>query len=85
MLPRLERLVERALKDSDETISIDLVAIGESQEKSRPTIFVTCSSVNRVKAILSRRFHYDEQAYDLKVRRGKIRRSKMSRSTRRMR
>jgi len=84
MLPRLERLIERALKDSDETISIDLVALGETQEKAKPTIFVTCSSVAKVKAILSRRFRFDENVFDLKVRRGKIRRSKMSRSTRRV-
>jgi hypothetical protein len=84
MLPRLERLIERALKDSEETISIDLVAIGETQEKARPTIFVTCSSVAKVKAILARRFRYNENVFDLKVRRGKIRRSKMSRSTRRV-
>lgn len=77
MLPRLERLIERALKDSEETISIDLVAIGETQEKARPTIFVTCSSVAKIKAILARRFRYDENVFDLKVRRGKIRRSKM--------
>lgn len=83
MLPRLERLIERALKDSEETISIDLVAIGETQQKARPTIFVTCSSVAKIKAILSRRFRYDENVFDLKVRRGKIRRSKMSRSSRR--
>ncbi|KAF2032083.1 hypothetical protein EK21DRAFT_61795 [Setomelanomma holmii] len=85
MLPRLERLIERVLKDSDETISIDLVAIGETQEKARPTIFVTCSSVAKVKAILARRFRYDEAVFDLKIRRGKIRRSKMSRSSRRVR
>jgi hypothetical protein len=84
MLPRLERLIERALKESDETISIDLVAIGETQEKARPTIFVTCSSVAKVKAILARRFRYDATTFDLKVRRGKVRRSKMSRSTRRV-
>ncbi|OAK93984.1 hypothetical protein IQ06DRAFT_382393 [Phaeosphaeriaceae sp. SRC1lsM3a] len=83
MLPRLERLIERALKDSEETISIDLVAIGETLEKAKPTIFVTCSSVAKIKAILSRRFRYDENVFDLKVRRGKIRRSKMSRSSRR--
>jgi len=85
MLPRLERLIERALKDSEETISIDLVATGEVLEKAKPTVFVTCSSVAKVKAILSRRFRYDENVYDLKVRRGKIRRSKMSRSSRRTR
>jgi hypothetical protein len=85
MLPRLERLIERALKDSEETVSIDLVAIGEVLEKAKPTVFVTCTSVAKVKAILSRRFRYDEGMYDLKVRRGKIRRSKMSRSSRRTR
>ncbi|CAE7015576.1 HeLo domain containing protein [Pyrenophora teres f. teres] len=85
MLPRLERLIERALKDSEETISIDLVATGEVLEKAKPTVFVTCSSVAKVKAILGRRFRYDENVYDLKVRRGKIRRSKMSRSSRRTR
>ncbi|KAH6643753.1 hypothetical protein C7974DRAFT_4693 [Boeremia exigua] len=85
MLPRLERLIERALKDSDETVSIDLVAIGETQEKARPTIFITCSSIAKIKAILSRRFRYDDNVFDLKVRRGKVRRSKMSRSSGRVR
>jgi serine/threonine protein kinase len=81
MLPRLERLIERALKDSDETVSIDLVAIGETQEKARPTIFITCSSVAKTKAILNRRFRYDDNVFNLKVRRGKVRRSKMNRSS----
>ncbi|KAH7113305.1 hypothetical protein B0J11DRAFT_572774 [Dendryphion nanum] len=83
MLPRLERLIERALKKSDETVSIDLLAIGETAEKARPTIFVTCSSVQKVKAILDNRFRYDQDIYDLRVRRGKVRRSKMNRSSRR--
>lgn len=83
MLPRLERLIERALKDSKETISIDLVAIGECQATARPTIFVTCTSTAKVKAVLARRFTYDQTVFDLKVRRGKIRRSKLTRSNRR--
>jgi hypothetical protein len=85
MLPRLERLIERALKESDETISIDLVAIGDTQVTARPTVLVTCSSIAKVKAILSRRFRYDESIFDLKVRRGKVRRSKLNRSSRRRR
>lgn len=83
MLPRLERLIERALRDSDETISIDLVAVGETPDTVRPTIFVTCSSVPKVKAILSRKFRYDGSVYDLKVRRGKVRRSKANNPSRR--
>jgi hypothetical protein len=85
MLPRLERLIERALKESDETVSIDLVALGETREKARPTIFVTCSSISKIKAVLNRRFKYDADIYDLKVRSGKIRRSKLNRSDRRRR
>lgn len=84
MLPRLERLIERALKDSDETISIDLVAIGKTASEARPTIFVTCSSDAKVRSILKQRFTYDKVTYDLKVRRGKVRRSKMNRSSHRV-
>jgi hypothetical protein len=83
MLPRIERVLERALKDSDETVSIDLVAVGESKETARPTILVTCSSTGKVKAVLHKKFRYDQTVYDLKVRRGKVRRSKLSRSSRR--
>lgn len=85
MLPRLERVLERTLRESDETVSIDLVAVGETAEKTRPTIFVTCSSVPKVKAALQRRFKYDPSIYDLKVRRGRVRRSKLNRSSRRRR
>jgi len=85
MLPRLERLIERALKESDETISIDLVAIGDTQATARPTVLVTCSSIAKVKTLLDRRFRYDKTIFDLKVRRGKVRRSKMNRSSRRRR
>jgi hypothetical protein len=83
MLPRIERVLERALKDSDETVSIDLVAVGESKETARPTILVTCSSTGKVKAVLHKKFRYDRTVYDLKVRRGKVRRSKLSRPSRR--
>jgi hypothetical protein len=85
MLPRLERLIGRTLRDSKETVSIDLVAIGETREKARPTVFVSCLSVARVKAVLQRRFKYDANVYDLKVRLGEIRRSKLNRSSRRRR
>ncbi len=84
LLPRLERILERTLKDSHETISMDLIGIGETQQTARPTIFVTCSSVGKVKGVLSRRFKYNKDVFDLKVRSGKIRRSKMSRKKRRL-
>ncbi|KAI9706425.1 MAG: hypothetical protein M1836_003430 [Candelina mexicana] len=84
LLPRLERILERTFKDTHETISMDLVGIGETQLTARPTIFVTCSSVGKVKGVLSRRFKYNRELFDLKIRSGKIRRSKMSRKKKRL-
>ncbi|KAF2232170.1 hypothetical protein EV356DRAFT_257953 [Viridothelium virens] len=75
MGPQLIRIVERALKDSPETSSVDLLGIGDSQYTARPTIFITCSSVSKVKAAINRKLNYDRDVFDLKVRKGKIRRS----------
>jgi hypothetical protein len=83
MLRRLERLVGRALHKSEETVSIDLFAIGETASTAKPTIFITCSSTKKVRAILDARFSYDRDTFDLKVRRGEVRRSKVNRSSRR--
>ncbi|KAF2454097.1 hypothetical protein BDY21DRAFT_291936 [Lineolata rhizophorae] len=79
LLPRLERIVSRALKDSPESVSMDLVSVGETASTARPCIFITCSSTSRVKAALARRFSYDKATFELKVRCGKIRRSKVTR------
>ncbi|KAL9086307.1 MAG: hypothetical protein Q9165_007222 [Trypethelium subeluteriae] len=75
MGPQLVRIVERVLKDSPETSSVDLLGIGSSQYTAKPTIFITCSSVGKVKAAINRKFNYDRDVFDLKVRKGKIRRS----------
>jgi hypothetical protein len=83
MLPRLERIVERALKDSPETVSIDLIGVGETALSAHPTIFVTCSSTAKVRGAINRKFSYDQTAFDLRVRRGKVRRSKVTRSKKR--
>ncbi|KZF21693.1 hypothetical protein L228DRAFT_239646 [Xylona heveae TC161] len=76
LLPRLERILEKTVKDPCETVSMDLVSAGESKETAKPTIVVTCSSVVKVKAVLSRRLKYDKSKYELRVRKGKVRRSK---------
>lgn len=69
---RLSRIVERALKDSTESSSIDLVGFGQDPFTARPTILVTCASTARVKAALKRKFDYDRSLFDLKVRKGRI-------------
>jgi hypothetical protein len=76
MLSSLEKWVGRALKDSRETVSIDLLSIGTTPETAKPTIMVTCTSTKRVKAFLDRKFEYDTNMFDLKIRKGKMNRSK---------
>ncbi|KAB2569430.1 hypothetical protein DBV05_g11904 [Lasiodiplodia theobromae] len=85
ILPRLIRICERALRDSPESSSIDLFGIGPSPAEARPTIVVTCASTAKVKAALAKKFNYDRSVFDLKVHKGKIKRSKLTRSTRRRR
>jgi len=68
----LARIVERALKDSLETSTIDLVGIGLDESNARPTIIITCASTERVKAALKRKFHYDRDLFDVKVRKGRV-------------
>ncbi|TID20490.1 hypothetical protein E6O75_ATG05254 [Venturia nashicola] len=80
MLPRLERIIEKALKNSPETVSIDLIGVGETALSARATIFITCSSTVRVRGLVNRKFLYDTSIFDLRVRRGKIRRSKVTRT-----
>lgn len=69
---RISRIVERALKDSTESSSIDLVGFGHDCFTAKPTILVTCASTARVKAALKRKFDYDKSKFDLKVRKGRI-------------
>ncbi|KAJ9666187.1 hypothetical protein H2201_003621 [Coniosporium apollinis] len=79
--PRVARIVERTLKDEKESCSISLLAVGETEATTRPTIVVTCTSTKKVKAALTRKLAYDANVFDLKVLRGKIRRSKANRSS----
>ncbi|GME45550.1 hypothetical protein GTA08_BOTSDO12353 [Neofusicoccum parvum] len=85
ILPRLMRICEKALRDSPESSSIDLFGIGSSPSDAKATIVVTCASTAKVKAVLAKKFNYDRAVFDLKVHKGKIRRSKLTRSTRKRR
>lgn len=74
LLPHLERILEHYLPKK-ESASIDLLGIGTSRENSRPTIVITCQSVRQLKGYLRKQFIYDESAFDLKIRKGEVRRS----------
>lgn len=83
VMPHLASLIERALKGSAESSSIDLVGYGETAETARPTILIHCSSTAKVKAVISRKFEYDRNLVDIRVRKGRIRLSRRSNRTRR--
>jgi hypothetical protein len=78
LLPCLERIVNKTLKNPRESFSADLMMIGETSETSRPTIIITCASVRELKTAIHRHLKYEKQVYDVKVRKGEIRRSKLS-------
>ena len=78
LLPCLERIVNKTLKNPRESFSADLMMIGETLEVSRPTILITCASVREIKTAIHRHLNYEKQVYDVKVRKGEIRRSKLS-------
>lgn len=83
LLPRLERIVNRTLKNSAESFSADLMMVGENSVTLRPMIMVTCTSVLEIKTAIHRHLKHNRETYDLRVRRGEICRSKVSRKRKR--
>ncbi|KAI9670034.1 MAG: hypothetical protein M1817_004514 [Caeruleum heppii] len=75
LLPRIEQILVKVLPNPEETYTVDLIGVGSSYQSARPTIFVGCTSVGRVRGALNRHLKYDRETYDLKVRKGKLRRS----------
>ncbi|EFW15606.1 hypothetical protein D8B26_002296 [Coccidioides posadasii str. Silveira] len=82
LMPKLSKLLQKILKDSNEPCSVSLMIAGESAETAKTTICVTCTSVRRVKAALKKYFEYDRENWDLIVIRGNINRSKVPRRRR---
>jgi len=78
--PRLERIVDRALRHSPESASIELHMIGETATIARPTVFINCTSTSRVKGAINRKWQFDPNVLDIKVRKAKITRSKAAKS-----
>lgn len=75
---QLSRLVERALKGSPESCSIAFTHYGETAETARPTYLVHCASTAKVKQVLRKHFQCESCPYDVKVKKGKIKRSRRS-------
>lgn len=80
--PRLERIVDWALRHSPESASIELHMIGETAVTAKPTVFINCTSTSKVKGAILRKWHFDPNSIDIKVRKAKIGRSQASKTSR---
>ncbi len=85
LLPCLERIMNRTVKNIRESFSADLMMVGQTSECLRPTVIVTCASVREVRAAIHRHLKYDNNLFDVKIRKGEISRSKDSSGRRRRR
>ncbi|KAJ5933610.1 hypothetical protein N7454_005939 [Penicillium verhagenii] len=83
MMPKLSRLLQKILKESNESCGATLMMTGESAENARTTICVTCASVKKVRSALKKHFQIGRDDWDLIVLRGDIERSKVPRNKRR--
>ncbi|KAJ5103073.1 hypothetical protein N7532_003602 [Penicillium argentinense] len=83
MMPRLSRLLQKILKESNESCGATLMMTGESAETARTTICVTCASVKKVRQALKKHFPLGRDDWDLIVLRGDIERSKVPRKKKR--
>ncbi|KAJ5628775.1 hypothetical protein N7490_011003 [Penicillium lividum] len=83
MMPKLSRLLQKILKESNESCGATLMMTGESPDTARTTICVTCSSVKKVRSALKKHFQLGRDDWDLIVIRGDIERSKVPHKRRR--
>ncbi|ORY59190.1 uncharacterized protein BCR38DRAFT_399436 [Pseudomassariella vexata] len=71
-------------KNTRESVEISLESIGESPNKTKPTVLVVCTSVNKVRSILKKKlgvFFDGTTGFGLKVCRGSVFRSRKGSST----
>lgn len=79
LMPRINHLLRGFYRSHPESVEISLVNMGETPQRTKPTILAICTSVKQVKSILKKSFSYDKSVYDLKVCKGKILRSRKNR------
>ncbi|KFY30411.1 hypothetical protein V493_01905 [Pseudogymnoascus sp. VKM F-4281 (FW-2241)] len=76
LMPQINHALRGFYRKYPESVEISLESIGETPQKTKPTILVVCTSVGKVKSILKRHFSYDSTTYGLMVCRGKVMRSR---------
>ncbi|KAL2264188.1 hypothetical protein VTK26DRAFT_894 [Humicola hyalothermophila] len=84
-MPQINNALRHFYRKNPESVEISLESIGESPQKTRPTVLVVCTSVSKVKAILKKKLGtmFDEAGgVGLKVCRGQVVRSRKDSTTR---
>ncbi|RAL64169.1 hypothetical protein DID88_002062 [Monilinia fructigena] len=72
IMPHVNHILRSFYKKYPESVEISLESVGESSARTKPTILVICTSVNKVRSILKKSLVYDKATYGLKVCRGKV-------------
>ncbi|KAI1092439.1 hypothetical protein F5B19DRAFT_483347 [Rostrohypoxylon terebratum] len=78
LMPQINMALRHFYRKNPESVEISLESIGESPTKTKPTVLVVCTSVNKVRAILNKKLDvfFDGTGFGLKVCRGSMVRSR---------
>jgi hypothetical protein len=76
LMPRINQALRGFYRKYPESVEISLESVGETAQRTKPTILVVCTSVGKVRGILKNKFEYDSETYGLLVCRGRILRSR---------
>lgn len=78
-MPQINLALRHFYRKNPESVEISLESIGESPQKTKPTVLVICTSVSKVRAILKKKlgvFFDGTTEFGLKVCRGSMARSR---------
>ncbi|EGO58326.1 hypothetical protein NEUTE1DRAFT_146735 [Neurospora tetrasperma FGSC 2508] len=80
LMPEINSALKAFYRKNPESVEISLESIGESPQRTKPTILVVCTSVNKVRAILKKKlgvlFDGTRSNLGLKVCKGQVLRSR---------
>ncbi|KXJ94889.1 hypothetical protein Micbo1qcDRAFT_160196 [Microdochium bolleyi] len=78
IMPQINMALKSFYRKHPESVEISLESIGESPQKTTPTVLVVCTSVGKVRAILTKKLEpfFDGTGFSLKVCRGSMLRSR---------
>ncbi|KAI2464130.1 hypothetical protein F4781DRAFT_413999 [Annulohypoxylon bovei var. microspora] len=79
LMPQINLALRHFYRKNPESVEISLESIGESPNKTKPTVLIVCTSVNKVRAILNKKlgvFFDGTTGFGLKVCRGSMVRSR---------